>query len=349
MRTKIKTWQIIDNKLECIDTSLQSTGRTEPYDLQPWIESNPEILSDNILIIGSEVATESGPGSCKMDLLGINSSGDTIIVELKRDKMYRKVLAQAIDYASAVAGWSLEELDDFCNARLGKTLEEAFNGKFPDVDFKSINFNEEQRILLVGFSIEPSLERMIEWLSETYSVSINVIILNYIETKGGEKLLSRTSMISEEGENKATRKGRELRKHRLAFWKNFVNYCRENGRGDDIASREPSSNNWYDLKKDKGYHIFFQILMGNILRIGLYVYRPELFERLEAQKKEIENAYGSPLDWYTSRETNTAKRILHSIEVDIYNPELYHQHFNWLISQVDKLKAALEKVDINAN
>lgn len=194
MSTKIKTWQICNGKLEVIDTSLQAGGRTEPYDLEPWIETNPSILSDSILLIGKQVATKSG----KIDLLAIDRMGNTVIVELKRDLLPREVLAQAIDYASDVAGWSSEKLGEICGKYLNKALEDAFNDKFPDVDMESINLNGTQRILLVGFSIESSLERMIEWLSETYNVNINAIILSYIKTRSGDELLSKTSIISEE-------------------------------------------------------------------------------------------------------------------------------------------------------
>ena len=137
---------------------------------------------------------------------------------------------------------------------------------------------------------------------------------------------------------------------RYDFWSNFVEYCQVHGRAEDIASRKPSYDDWYDVTiGSRDYHIFFQLVRQKILRIGLYVYRPEDFARLDSLKNEIEKAYGSPLEWYTSREKSTAKRILHSIETDIHNPELYPQHFEWLISQFDKLKTALEKVDVNAN
>lgn len=137
---------------------------------------------------------------------------------------------------------------------------------------------------------------------------------------------------------------------RFDFWSNFVEYCRVNGRADDIATRKPSYDDWYDVTiGSRDYHVFFQLVRQKILRIGLYVYRPEDFARLDSMKTEIENMYGSELEWYTSREKSTAKRILHSIEVDIHNPELYTQHFEWLISQFDKLKLALEKVDSTTN
>ena len=129
-----------------------------------------------------------------------------------------------------------------------------------------------------------------------------------------------------------------------------MEHCKARGRAEDIACRRPSYDDWYDITiGSKDYHIFFQLVRQKILRIGLYVYRPEDFARLDSLKDKIENAYGSPLEWYTSREKSIAKRILHSIEKDIHNPELYAQHFEWLITQFDKLKTALEKVDVSAN
>ncbi|MCK9216876.1 MAG: DUF4268 domain-containing protein [Firmicutes bacterium] len=140
----------------------------------------------------------------------------------------------------------------------------------------------------------------------------------------------------------------ETRTLRYNFWYNFVGYCKGIGRDADIATQKPSHVNWYDVAVGSGsYHIFFQILKQNILRIGIYVYKPENFAKLESLKSKIEEAYGSKLEWHTSRDTSTAKRILHSIEADVFNSELYFQNFEWLISQFDKLKIALEKSNIS--
>ncbi len=194
MSKQIRTWQIVNEALERIDTSLQSSGKTEVYDLEPWLESNPEIVSEDLLLIGRQVKTKSG----FMDLLGIDSSGNTVIIELKRDSLPREALAQGIDYASDVAQWSYEQLNDVCHKYMDKNLDEAFAEKFPDIDAEAINVNATQKILLVGFSVESSLERMIEWLSQDYNVSINAIILSYVQTKSGDELLTKTSVLSEE-------------------------------------------------------------------------------------------------------------------------------------------------------
>src|SRR5689334_8241355 len=102
MGTEIKSWQIVGGKLSPIDTDLKGEGRTEPYDLEPWLASNPEIIGTGILIIGRQVLTRSGP----IDLLAIDKSGNTIIIEIKRAELPRESLAQAIDYASNVAQWT---------------------------------------------------------------------------------------------------------------------------------------------------------------------------------------------------------------------------------------------------
>jgi hypothetical protein len=206
MGTEIKTWQIIDNKLISIDTTMPEGDRLE-RELEQWIESNPEIIGSDVMIIGRQVETDSGP----IDLLGVDRSGNAVIIELKRGLLPRNVLAQAIDYASNVAEWKDgPKLNEECQKytqKLGeeKDLGDAFNEAFEgEVDLESITFNSSQRIILVGFAIETSLERMIEWLSESYNVNINAVILSYAKTNGVEEheLLMKTSIIAEEIEQK---------------------------------------------------------------------------------------------------------------------------------------------------
>ena len=202
MATQLKTWQIIDGNLEAIETSLAKENRTEPYDLEEWIASNPAILSSDILIIGRQTSTKSGP----LDFLAIDKSGNLIVVELKRDKLPREALAQAIDYTSDIASWSLDKISEECTKYTTKSLEAAITEAFPDVDIENLNINENQRILLVGFKIESSLERMVEWLSNRFGVNVNAILLHYVKTKNGEEFLTKTSIISEEMEQERTKK-----------------------------------------------------------------------------------------------------------------------------------------------
>lgn len=194
MGTEIRTWQIQDGKLKNINTSLSENDRTETKDLETWIESNTEILGEDIILIGRQVKTKSG----FIDLLGIDRTGNLIIIELKRDKLPRECLAQAIDYASDASDWDKDNILEICLRYCNKSLEDIMADRFQDINLEDLIINDTQRILLVGFAIESSLERMINWLSENYNVNINAILLNYIKTNSGDELLTRTSIISEE-------------------------------------------------------------------------------------------------------------------------------------------------------
>jgi len=206
MSTEIKTWQIVDGRLQAISTKLENEGRTEPYDLEPWIASNPAILGPGIAIIGRQAMSKSGP----IDLLGMDNTGNPVIIEIKRDKLPREALAQAIDYASDVAEWSIEKLGEVCSKYSGKSLEECISESFPEVDVENLNINETQRIILVGFSVESALERMIEWLSDNFTVNINAVVLSYIKTVRGDELLAKTSIISEELEQERVKKQKKF-------------------------------------------------------------------------------------------------------------------------------------------
>jgi hypothetical protein len=223
MATRIKTWQIVNGELEAVESSMIEEGRTEAYDLEAWIASNPSIVGPDVVIIGRQVSTKSGP----LDLLAVDKDGNLVVIELKRDILPREALAQAIDYASGVADWDVERIGALCLKYTQKSLEDVLSESFPDINLEGMNLNETQRVILVGFSIESALERMIGWLSDNYSVNINAVVLNYVKTKNGEELLTRTSVISEEIEQERVRR----RKFQIPM-------SDEPGEYDDVQLRE---------------------------------------------------------------------------------------------------------------
>ena len=204
MATQIKTWQIIDGKLREIEISLSDSGRSESYDLESWIVTNPSIIEKGLVIIGRQVHTSSGP----LDLLALDRAGNSVIVELKRDKLPRDALAQAIDYASDISSWEIDRINETCIKYTHLSLDDIIAENFPELSLETLNINETQRIILVGFAIDPPLERMINWLSETYNVDINALILHYTRTSSGDELLSKTSVLSEDLVEQRAKKGK---------------------------------------------------------------------------------------------------------------------------------------------
>ena len=200
MTTEIKSWEIVDGRLVPVESRLADFGRREALDLETWLESDPSIIRPGLKIIGRQVLTRSGP----LDLLAIDRAGSVVVIELKRDRVPREALAQAIDYAADVASWSLEKLGEVCASYSGDVLEDVLTNAFPDIDLETLTINGAQRIVLVGFALEPALERMIEWLSEAYGVAINAVVLKYVRTANGAEVLTRSAVISEEEEEART-------------------------------------------------------------------------------------------------------------------------------------------------
>lgn len=131
----------------------------------------------------------------------------------------------------------------------------------------------------------------------------------------------------------------------LRFWTAFVDYCRANGRGDDIASRKPLMQNWYDISVGAAdYHLSFTVTRNKYLSVLIYAYNPDAFHRLESKKDALEASFGYELDWYSSKETSVAKRIRYVREAEIFEVEKYDELFAWMIEMYDRLYAALDAV-----
>ncbi|MCD6418841.1 DUF91 domain-containing protein, partial [bacterium] len=65
-------------------------------DLEVLLENNPEYFFEgsNVLIIGRQVTTNL---NTFIDLLGIDKSGNTVVIELKRGKTPRETIAQLLE------------------------------------------------------------------------------------------------------------------------------------------------------------------------------------------------------------------------------------------------------------
>ena len=69
--------------------------------LENWIAKDPNIIGLDVLILGRQVVTDF---KGRIDILAIDREGSITIVELKRDRTPREVVAQVLDYASWIAG-----------------------------------------------------------------------------------------------------------------------------------------------------------------------------------------------------------------------------------------------------
>lgn len=125
MSFNICLWGVENNHLVAIEKDrLDNEDRFEE-----WIANDVSLLGLDldILIIGRQIKTPSG----RIDLLAIDEQGDIVILELKRDRTPREVVAQGLDYASWVAAQEPPQIEEIAHKYLEQPLSEAFQKKLP--------------------------------------------------------------------------------------------------------------------------------------------------------------------------------------------------------------------------
>jgi RecB family endonuclease NucS len=92
-----------NKKLKPLDgTKLSEQQLTERYDLQEWLVSHPEALGEELLIIQKEFDGFDGTGE-RLDLLALDTKGQLVLIENKRDDSGRDAVWQALKYALCCA------------------------------------------------------------------------------------------------------------------------------------------------------------------------------------------------------------------------------------------------------
>lgn len=169
----------------------------EEKDLHDYLEKYPESIQDDIFIIGREVYTIDGK---RIDLLGIDKSGFAVIIELKKDKTPREVIAQIIQYAEWVANdVDSDKLNEIAkdNGRL-----EGFSNlwkKFESVfGFEPEALNESQKLYIVAETIHPHTIKMAKYLRETCHLDIMCIEMKFVKNDAGTKTLHTDFKVGKE-------------------------------------------------------------------------------------------------------------------------------------------------------
>lgn len=132
--------------------------------LEEVLNENIGILDPTLMIIGRQVPTAFGKF---IDLLAIDGEGNLTVIELKKDKTPREVVAQVLDYASWIQTLSYEEITAlYSDKNPGHRFEEAFSERF-DADPPE-NLNEDHNLLVVASELDSSTERIIDYLSKNF-------------------------------------------------------------------------------------------------------------------------------------------------------------------------------------
>lgn len=166
-------------------TDFRSHQIFERQDIEKWVEKNPEILGEELLVLTTEY-DQFDKTKERLDLIALDRAGNLVIIELKRDDTGKTAELQAIKYAAYCSNLTREKVARLFQEYLSKkeksiNLEAAKNtiDEFiQDDEFEE--FNDKPRIILVAKEFSPEVTSTVLWLRK-FKIDITCVKLTPYE------------------------------------------------------------------------------------------------------------------------------------------------------------------------
>lgn len=170
--------------------------------LESWLENSPWALveEESILWIGRQTSANVEESTIFPDLLGVDSEGNLVIVELKKSKAPRDVVAQLLEYAAWANELSDEQIQGiavtyFQTLKKETTLQDAFGEMFGD---EIPELNRRLRLFVVAKEMPGMVSHVCRFLRTSHGMDINCIAVSTFQTESGEKLVNTEAKVGQE-------------------------------------------------------------------------------------------------------------------------------------------------------
>lgn len=192
-------------------TRMNPAAPKKEDDLQALIAKYPDLIcgeDERLLLISREQGIADavdGAARWSVDHLFVNTSGEPVLVEVKRasdTRLRREVVGQMLDYAAnAVAYWPAgtisQTFESTCteNNLVAEEVLAEFLGPEAKVDefWKDVEQNmlaARLKLIFVADEIPQELARIVEFLNDQMDCTVSAVELRYFEGQNGQKTLA---------------------------------------------------------------------------------------------------------------------------------------------------------------
>jgi hypothetical protein len=142
--------------------------------IENWIANSPELLfpKEQVLVFAQSIA-----GQSMADVLALDSFGNLVVVEVKRDWSDRSTISQLLEYAAGCKDCAYEFFNQQAKGYKkwpGGELIEQFRVFAERPDFPQTDLCKRQRVFIVAPESDTGLKNIIDWL-HGYGVPIEFI------------------------------------------------------------------------------------------------------------------------------------------------------------------------------
>ncbi len=204
----------------------QETNVELEQHLEIWLENSPwAVIQDELVLwIDRQPSAQDEEGTIFPDLLGVDSEGNLVIVEFKRGRTPRDVMAQLLEYAAWASELSADQIHETADAYFekrdefrGKTFPDAFREAFdmPETD-ELPPLNQKLRLFVVAEEIHPRVAHVCRFLRTSYKMDVSCIAVSKFQTESGDEIVSTETKVGDE--EIVVPKTRQQRTSRTSLW-----------------------------------------------------------------------------------------------------------------------------------
>jgi hypothetical protein len=177
--------------LPATPVTLEEAGLRERDHLQEWVMAHPELIGDGVKVVTFEFARwtgRDGRQADRLDVLGLDSDGTLVVIELKRDKAPDTVEMQAIKYAAMASRFTPELLAEAHARYLTQQGSEATEEQaLEDLTDHAPDLSTETlltpRIVLMARDFPTDVTATCVWLTEM-GLDIQLVTFQAYESAG---------------------------------------------------------------------------------------------------------------------------------------------------------------------
>lgn len=334
-------------------------GIKERQHLQEWLANEPKVFGgEDLLIIQKEFSGFSDTNE-RLDLLALDKNGNVVIIENKLDDTGRNVTWQALKYASYCATLTKENIKDIFQEYLSKQSNnqkaEELLADFYDLEYDEIlhlNQGKTQRLIFVANEFRKEVTSTVLWLLN-YKVKIQcfkvtpfaldeqlfLTMEQIIPQKDSEEYIIK--MADKTQEEITTQEGLQNRHHlRIEFWIKILPLLK--GKTPIFQNVSPTKDHWLSSTV-AGVRYTMTITKSNC-NILVEFSQPnkeenkKQFDKLMQFKEQIEEGFGSKLNW-ERLDDKISSRVSYTLhEVSIFNKEDWDKMLTFLSTKIIKLE-----------
>lgn len=292
-------------------TSFEAEGIRERQDIQRLVRNNVACLEEGLLVLAEEFGGWAD-SQRRIDLLCLDTSGNLVVVELKRTEDGGHMELQALRYAAMVSAMTFAQAADTLARYMTPAAPDHEAARAAILDHLGWerddegDFAADTRILLAAADFAKELTTAVLWLRER-GIDIRCIRLRPYRLDGGPLLLDVQPLIplpetaafqTQIGEKQAEQRRARVAQEslRFRFWSALLEAAK--ARTPLHASRPPTDGNWVAAGYGRAGFYLSYVTRRHDSQVELWMAENKpAFRALFAQKDAIEVAFGAPLDW----------------------------------------------------